>query len=339
MNHSTSQSPTPVGSNNPQASPGHSRSVTPTNLLKPTTPDRSGCTIFKARKYYRNPYVNYYVRLFDQDQYKGMAAAEVAKHAGRAWSTMSEKEKKKYQDMALQASQYDRKSQSQEPTRGPRRSLRIQSMKRVSTSSSRCSGTSSGRISIYSLVYSSSSSSSTPSDTAEASPDDVTWTPGHSSKETSSYSVAPNPDTSTSKGFSSESEKTSTTDNTANSDAFTSLRLRFTRTRSIFSPSSSSDSNRNENSEILNIISRGRQYTPRQSCFVARPLTTWAPERKRYHLRTRDENNNHSIESTPRCRQALPRCGVKRKLEFVDDADIDNEESQHSRRKRLKRFK
>lgn len=162
-----------------------------------------------------------------------MAAAEVAKHAGRAWSTMSEKEKKKYQDMALQASQYDRKSQSQEPTRGPRRSLRIQSMKRVSTSSSRCSGTSRGRVSIYSLVYSSSSSSSTPSDTAEASPDDVTWTPGHSNKETSSYSVAANPDTSTSEGFTSQSERTSTTDNTANSDAFTSLISRFTRTRSI----------------------------------------------------------------------------------------------------------
>ncbi|KAI5693012.1 hypothetical protein M8J75_005817 [Diaphorina citri] len=51
------------------------------------------------RKYYRNPYINYYVRLFDQKEFKGRPAREVAKYAGRTWNAMADDEKNHYREM------------------------------------------------------------------------------------------------------------------------------------------------------------------------------------------------------------------------------------------------
>ncbi|KAI5700796.1 hypothetical protein M8J75_002954 [Diaphorina citri] len=51
------------------------------------------------RKYYRNPYINYYVRLFDQKDFKGRPAQEVAKYAGRTWNAMADDEKNHYREM------------------------------------------------------------------------------------------------------------------------------------------------------------------------------------------------------------------------------------------------
>ncbi|KAI5705254.1 hypothetical protein M8J75_013353 [Diaphorina citri] len=54
-------------------------------------------------KYYRNPYLNFYVPLFRQSAYRGLSAAKVAKEAGDIWSTLSEEDKRPYYKMAARA--------------------------------------------------------------------------------------------------------------------------------------------------------------------------------------------------------------------------------------------
>ncbi|KAL1457811.1 hypothetical protein WDU94_008004 [Cyamophila willieti] len=55
------------------------------------------------QKLYRNPYMNFYVRLLQGDRYRGLPANIVASTAGAAWSQMSAAEKRPYQDMADRA--------------------------------------------------------------------------------------------------------------------------------------------------------------------------------------------------------------------------------------------
>uniref|UniRef100_A0A8D9FDF6 HMG box domain-containing protein n=1 Tax=Cacopsylla melanoneura TaxID=428564 RepID=A0A8D9FDF6_9HEMI len=58
----------------------------------------AGCDT-KIRGYYQNPYINYYVRLFDLEEFKGKPVTEVAKYAGQSWRNMQETEKQEYRDM------------------------------------------------------------------------------------------------------------------------------------------------------------------------------------------------------------------------------------------------
>ncbi|KAI5709487.1 high mobility group B protein 7-like [Diaphorina citri] len=55
-------------------------------------------------KYNRNPYINFYVQLIRQDEYKGQPASSVAKQAGEIWNSMTEQEKECYYQMAENAS-------------------------------------------------------------------------------------------------------------------------------------------------------------------------------------------------------------------------------------------
>ncbi|KAI5729889.1 hypothetical protein M8J76_007590 [Diaphorina citri] len=71
------------------------------------------------RKYYRNPYINYYVRLFDQKEFKGKPAKEVAKHAGRTWNAMADNEKNCYREMAKLADHVGTKAEERKPKQRP----------------------------------------------------------------------------------------------------------------------------------------------------------------------------------------------------------------------------
>ncbi|KAI5735319.1 hypothetical protein M8J77_016994 [Diaphorina citri] len=71
------------------------------------------------RKYYRNPYINYYVRLFDQKEFKGKPAKEVAKHAGRTWNAMADDEKNRYREMAKLADHVGTKAEERKPKQRP----------------------------------------------------------------------------------------------------------------------------------------------------------------------------------------------------------------------------
>ncbi|KAI5700565.1 hypothetical protein M8J75_000634 [Diaphorina citri] len=71
------------------------------------------------RKYYRNPYINYYVRLFDQKEFKGKPAKEVAKHAGRTWNGMADDEKNRYREMAKLADHVGTKAEERKLKQRP----------------------------------------------------------------------------------------------------------------------------------------------------------------------------------------------------------------------------
>lgn len=285
-------------------------------------------SVTKERKYYKNSYMNYYVRLFDQEQFKGTPAAAVAKHAGRTWSAMSDEKKKQYRDMSLQAPKSDRISGRQPQ----RRSLRIQLMKRDSgTSGSLLSETvpasqTSSRTSIYNLVYSSSSSSSTPSlSTFEAmltteapasqtidstftreeptdQTSDCTFTIEESSNQDSTFTIG--------EPVGQTSDCTSTIEESTNQDStFTREKPTdqfsngtSTRIRSIFSPINSSIDDNAGTDDMARNYSCTRHFTPEGQSKRPREaaITPRAPKRRRMNRdnpRSTD-NTNHST-STP----------------------------------------
>lgn len=60
-------------------------------------------------KYYANPYLNFYVRQFKYEQYRGKPASIVAKAAGAAWNQMSDSEKRPYHQIAEQVKRGNRR--------------------------------------------------------------------------------------------------------------------------------------------------------------------------------------------------------------------------------------
>ncbi|KAL1464810.1 hypothetical protein WDU94_004423 [Cyamophila willieti] len=100
-------------------------------LVDNETKSSAGCDD-KIRGYYRNPYINYYVRLFDQKEFKGKPAREVAKYAGQSWRNMQETEKQTYRDMTKMATQTRKRSKvGKNSRRGRNKPARIQIALRI----------------------------------------------------------------------------------------------------------------------------------------------------------------------------------------------------------------